>query len=92
MSRKAGLPSSLRLRHFGEEVHFVEELSSRQGSSIGRMVPIEDIEPNPHQPRQQMGDLSELTASVREKAAASRRRSSMASSRSYSFSSFCIRP
>jgi ParB family chromosome partitioning protein len=31
------------------------------------MVPIEDIEPNPNQPRQQMGDLSELTASIREK-------------------------
>jgi ParB family chromosome partitioning protein len=31
------------------------------------MVPIDHIEPNPHQPRQQMGDLTELTASIREK-------------------------
>jgi ParB family chromosome partitioning protein len=31
------------------------------------MIPIEEIEPNPNQPRQQMGDLSELTASIREK-------------------------
>ncbi len=64
MSRKAGLPGSVKLRH---NVHFVEELSTRHGSSIGRMIPIEHIEPNPNQPRQQMGDLAELTASVREK-------------------------
>ncbi len=31
------------------------------------MIPVEDIEPNPNQPRQHVGDLSELTASVREK-------------------------
>ena len=67
MSRKAGLPSSVRLRHFDRDIHFVEELSSRQGTPIGRMVSMDHIEPNPHQPRQQMGDLSELTASIREK-------------------------
>lgn len=68
MSRKAGLPSSIKLRH---DVHFVEELASksatRAGIPIGRMIPIDQIEPNPNQPRQQMGDLSELTASIREK-------------------------
>jgi ParB family chromosome partitioning protein len=31
------------------------------------MIPIDHIVPNPDQPRQQMGDLSELTASIREK-------------------------
>jgi ParB family chromosome partitioning protein len=30
-------------------------------------VPLEDIDPNPNQPRQMMGDLTELAASVREK-------------------------
>ena len=64
MSRKAGLPGSVKLRH---DIHFVEELGSRYGSPIGRMIPIDQIDPNPNQPRQQMGDLSELTASVREK-------------------------
>jgi ParB family chromosome partitioning protein len=64
VSRKAGLPGTVKLRH---NVHFVEELSSRHGSPIGRMIPIEQIEPNPNQPRQQMGDLAELTASVKEK-------------------------
>ncbi len=65
MSRKAGLPSAVKLRH---DVHFVEELGTRQyGSPIGRMIPIDTIVPNPDQPRQQMGDLSELTASIQEK-------------------------
>ena len=64
MSRRAGLPQTVKMRN---ESHFVEELSSRRGASIGRMIPIEEIEPNPYQPRQQMGDLSELTASIREK-------------------------
>jgi ParB family chromosome partitioning protein len=31
------------------------------------VVPVEDLDPNPNQPRQMMGDLTELTASVREK-------------------------
>jgi len=64
VSKKAGLPTSVKFRN---EAHFVEELGSRQGATIGRMVPIEDLEPNPYQPRQQMGDLSELTSSIREK-------------------------
>jgi ParB/RepB/Spo0J family partition protein len=31
------------------------------------MVPIESVDPNPDQPRQVMGDLSELKASIAEK-------------------------
>lgn len=64
MSRKAGLPSSIKFRN---DIHFVEELGLRKGSPIGRMIPIEQIAPNPNQPRQQMGELTELTASIREK-------------------------
>ena len=64
MSRRVGLPTSVKFRN---EAHFVEELSARTGTSIGRMIPIDKIDPNPNQPRQQMGDLSEMTASVREK-------------------------
>jgi len=62
--RRIGLPETLRMRH---DVHFVEQLGRPGGSPVGRLVPIEDIEPNPKQPRQALGDLSELTASVREK-------------------------
>lgn len=64
MSKRAGLPETIKFRN---EVHFVDELGSRRGATIGRMISIEDVEPNPNQPRQQMGDLTELTASIREK-------------------------
>ncbi len=61
---KRGLPLSLRMRH---DEHYVEALASSAGSPIGRLVPIEQIDPNPDQPRQVMGDLSELMASIAEK-------------------------
>ena len=61
---KRGLPSSLKMRH---DEHYVEALAASAGQPIGRLVPIESIDPNPNQPRQTMGDLSELTASIREK-------------------------
>jgi ParB family chromosome partitioning protein len=64
VSKRAGLPETIKFRN---DAHFVEELGTRRGSAIGRMISIDEIEPNPHQPRQQMGDLTELTASIREK-------------------------
>ena len=63
-SRRAGLPQAVRMRH---DTHFVDQLARPAGGPIGRMVPVEEIEPNPNQPRQSMGDLAELTASIREK-------------------------
>ena len=62
--RRIGLPETRRLRH---ESHFVEQLGRPAGTPIGRLVPIEDLQPNPKQPRQSLGDLAELVASVREK-------------------------
>ena len=61
---KRGLPISLKMRH---DEHYVDALTSSAGSPIGRMVAIDQIEPNPDQPRQVMGDLSELMASISEK-------------------------
>ncbi|MEO7190800.1 MAG: ParB/RepB/Spo0J family partition protein [Vicinamibacterales bacterium] len=61
---KRGLPVSLKMRH---DEHYVDALTSSAGSPIGRLVSIEQIEPNPEQPRQVMGDLSELMASISEK-------------------------
>jgi ParB family transcriptional regulator, chromosome partitioning protein len=61
---KRGLPISLKMRH---DEHYVEALASSAGSPIGRLVPIEQVDPNPDQPRQVMGDLSELMASISEK-------------------------
>ena len=61
---KRGLPETIRMRH---DEHYVEALTSSAGSPIGRMVPIDQIDANPNQPRQVMGDLSELMASIAEK-------------------------
>ena len=62
--RRIGLPTTLRMRH---DTHFVDQLGRPNGVPVGRLIPIEDIDPNPNQPRQTLGDLSELVASVREK-------------------------
>jgi ParB family chromosome partitioning protein len=61
---KRGLPSTLKMRH---DEHYVDALANSAGTPIGRMVPIDQIDPNPDQPRQVMGDLSELMASIAEK-------------------------
>jgi len=61
---KRGLPSSLKMRH---DEHYVDALTNPAGTPIGRMIPIDLIDPNPDQPRQVMGDLSELMASIAEK-------------------------
>ena len=61
---KRGLPDTLRMRH---DEHYVDALVHSGGAPVGRMVPIELLDPNPNQPRQVMGDLSELMASVAEK-------------------------
>ena len=52
------------MRH---DEHYVEALAASAGTPVGRMVGIDLIDPNPHQPRQVMGDLSELIASISEK-------------------------
>src|SRR6187402_2521935 len=52
------------MRH---DEHYVEASTSSAGTPVGRMVPIDQLDPNPNQPRQVMGDLSELMASIAEK-------------------------
>jgi ParB family chromosome partitioning protein len=52
------------MRH---DEHYVEALTSSAGQPIGRVVGIDQIDPNPDQPRQAMGDLTELIASISEK-------------------------
>ncbi len=63
MSRR-GLPETVRMRH---DEHYVEALTASAGAPVGRLVPIDQIDPNPTQPRQMMGDLSELIASISDK-------------------------
>jgi ParB family chromosome partitioning protein len=64
VSKFRGLPEDRRMRH---DAHFVEEITSNRSESIGRMIDIDRIEPNPHQPRKHFGDLSEMVASIKEK-------------------------
>jgi ParB family chromosome partitioning protein len=47
--------------------HFVEELAARSEPAVGRMIALSEVEPDPKQPRQAMGDLDEIVSSVREK-------------------------
>jgi ParB family chromosome partitioning protein len=61
---RRGLPDSIAMRH---DEHYVEALAASAGAPIGRLIPIDHIDPNPDQPRQVMGDLSELMASIAEK-------------------------
>ena len=64
MLKKAGLPVTLKMRH---DAHYIEQLTSYSGAAVGRMIRTDEIRPNPEQPRKALGDLRELTESVREK-------------------------
>lgn len=64
MAKRAGLPVTIRMRH---DEHYVDSLTGPAQTPIGRMISIDLIDPNPDQPRQAMGDLSELMASIAEK-------------------------
>lgn len=50
------------MRH---DAHFVEELA-QANRAIGKMLPIDNLFPNPRQPRSDAGDLTELTSSIKE--------------------------
>jgi len=52
------------MRH---DAHYVEELSQHQPATVGRMINLDKIDPNPEQPRTDFGDLAELTASIADK-------------------------
>ena len=64
MSKRIGLPVTLKMRH---DAHYVESLTSYSGAAVGRMIPVDKIRPNPEQPRKALGDLRELTDSIKEK-------------------------
>jgi len=52
------------MRH---DAHYVESLTSYSGAAVGRMIRVDQIRPNPDQPRKALGDLRDLTESIREK-------------------------
>lgn len=64
MAMRKGLPDRTAMRH---DAHFVDELARRSGRHIGSMIPLQLIEANAGQPRQNLGNIEELAASIREK-------------------------
>ena len=64
MSKFRGLPQEKHMRH---DTHFVEEVTSGRTESVGRMIEVSRIEPNPNQPRKEFGDLTDMVASIKEK-------------------------
>src|SRR5919206_1730893 len=52
------------MRH---DSHYVEELAGQRLTPIGRLIPVDKIDPNPEQPRVEIGDLTDLTSSIEEK-------------------------
>src|SRR5512140_964500 len=61
---KRGLPERSSMRH---DSHYVEELTRRSGRHVGAIIPMDMIEANPDQPRNNLGNIEELAASIREK-------------------------
>ncbi len=61
MSKRRGLPERSQMRH---DSHFVDQLSRADELPIGRRIAIHLIEANPDQPRANLGDLSDLKASI----------------------------
>src|SRR5437763_16774523 len=51
------------MRH---DAHYVDELTQTTTTHVGRMLPTDKLDPNPDQPRTEIGDLTELTSSIRE--------------------------
>src|SRR5229473_7052213 len=64
VSKRIGLPVTLKMRH---DAHYVETLASYSGAAVGRMIPVDKIRPNPDQPRKVLGDLRELSDSIKQK-------------------------
>lgn len=64
MSRRKGLPEDRKMR---ADRHFVDELANHSTTAVGMLLPLDRIETNPEQPRSNLGDLTELAASIRAK-------------------------
>lgn len=64
MPKKVGLPEFIKMKH---DYHLVDEISLRTKTPVTRNIPIEKIITNQLQPRKDMGDLTELTESIKEK-------------------------
>ncbi len=63
-TKRSGLPESIGMRH---DDHFVDLISSRSLGPRIRMIPVEKIDPNPHQARSELGNIQELMDSIKSK-------------------------
>lgn len=61
-AKRSGLPDTIGMRHDG---HFVDLIAARTAGPRIRMIPIGQIDPNPHQARSELGNLQELMDSIR---------------------------
>ena len=63
-TKRSGLPKAVGMKHDG---HFVDLISARSLGPRIRMLPIEKIDPNPHQARCELGNIGELQDSIKSK-------------------------
>ena len=63
MDKTRGLPSAKKMRH---DSHFVDRLTARPVDTIGEQIPVDQIDPNPDQPRRRMEGIAELVGSIQE--------------------------
>lgn len=63
-TKRSGLPETVGMKHDG---HFVDLISARSLGPRIRMIPIEKIDPNPHQARMELGNIQELQDSIKSK-------------------------
>ena len=63
-TKKSGLPDKLNMRH---DNHYVDLISARQSGPLIRMISLDKIDPSPRQPRNQLGNMQDLMASIKEK-------------------------
>ncbi|MDD8014434.1 MAG: ParB/RepB/Spo0J family partition protein [Acidobacteriota bacterium] len=62
--KKSGLPDTIGMRH---DDHFVDLISMRTYGPRIRMIPLDKIDPNPHQARSELGNIQELMDSIKSK-------------------------
>lgn len=63
-TKKTGLPDEFRMRH---DKHFVDIITTLSHGPKIRMIAVDKIDPNPNQARSELGDINELTLSIKSK-------------------------
>ncbi len=64
MSKRAGLPDTIGLR--SRDRHYVAGLADGVSEIRYRLIPVDQVHPNPDQPRQRVGALGPLAESIKE--------------------------